>query len=68
MWGVVATPFAGARLDVDVASLSRLVRHYERVGVTGLTVLGVLGEAARLSGRNGARCWRPCPSPPAFRW
>jgi 4-hydroxy-tetrahydrodipicolinate synthase len=49
VWGVVATPFAGSKLDVDEASLSRLVRHYRRIGVTGLTVLGVFGEAARLS-------------------
>lgn len=49
VWGVVATPFAGPGLDVDEASLSRLVRHYHRIGVTGLTVLGVFGEAARLS-------------------
>jgi 4-hydroxy-tetrahydrodipicolinate synthase len=49
VWGVVATPFAGSKLDIDEASLSRLVRHYQRIGVTGLTVLGVFGEAARLS-------------------
>lgn len=49
VWGVVATPFAGSKLDVDEASLSRLVQHYQRIGVTGLTVLGVFGEAARLS-------------------
>jgi 4-hydroxy-tetrahydrodipicolinate synthase len=49
VWGVVATPFAGSRLDVDEASLSRIVQHYQRIGVTGLTVLGVFGEAARLS-------------------
>ncbi|GDY32713.1 dihydrodipicolinate synthase family protein [Gandjariella thermophila] len=49
VWGVVATPFAGSTLDVDEASLGRLVAHYESVGVTGLTVLGVFGEAARLS-------------------
>ncbi|HLH59999.1 MAG TPA: dihydrodipicolinate synthase family protein [Streptosporangiaceae bacterium] len=49
VWGVVATPFAGPGLGVDEASLSRLVRHYQRIGVTGVTVLGVFGEAARLS-------------------
>jgi len=49
VWGVVATPFSGSTLDVDDASLIRLVRHYEQVGVTGLTVLGVFGEAAQLS-------------------
>lgn len=49
VWGVVATPFVGPSLEVDEASLSRLVKHYEGIGVTGLTVLGVFGEAARLS-------------------
>ena len=49
VWGVVATPFAGSALDVDETSLSRLVEHYQRIGVSGLTVLGVFGEAARLS-------------------
>ena len=49
VWGVVATPFTGPAYDVDEASLAKLVAHYEGIGVTGLTVLGVFGEAARLS-------------------
>jgi len=49
LWGVLATPFAGDDLHVDHGSLGRLARHYEQVGATGLTVLGVFGEAARLS-------------------
>ncbi|WP_028937997.1 dihydrodipicolinate synthase family protein [Pseudonocardia spinosispora] len=49
VWGVVATPFIGSALSVDEAGLTRLVQHYERIGVTGLTVLGVFGEAVRLS-------------------
>ena len=49
VWGVVATPFSGPSHDIDRESLTRLVQHYERIGVTGLTVLGVFGEAARLS-------------------
>ncbi|HWL97447.1 MAG TPA: dihydrodipicolinate synthase family protein [Nocardioidaceae bacterium] len=49
VWGVVATPFTGPAYDVDEASLAKLVAHYEAIGVTGLTVLGVFGEAARLS-------------------
>ena len=49
VWGVVATPFSGSTLDVDEGSLIRLVEHYGRIGVTGLTVLGVFGEAAQLS-------------------
>ncbi len=49
VWGVVATPFAGSTADVDEPSLAKLVEHYAAVGVTGLTVLGVFGEAAQLS-------------------
>lgn len=49
VWGVVATPFQGSTLDVDLDSLSGLVEHYEAIGASGLTVLGVFGEAAALS-------------------
>jgi 4-hydroxy-tetrahydrodipicolinate synthase len=49
VWGVVATPFNGSTHDLDEGSLARLVEHYEKIGVTGLTVLGVFGEAAQLS-------------------
>jgi len=49
VWGVLATPFTGPELDVDRAGLSRLAGHLETAGATGLTVLGVFGEAARLS-------------------
>jgi 4-hydroxy-tetrahydrodipicolinate synthase len=49
VWGVVATPFANSTFDVDEGSLARLVEHYQAIGVAGLTVLGVFGEAAQLS-------------------
>lgn len=49
VWGVVATPFRGEALEIDHESLDRLVRHYAACGVAGLTVLGVFGEAARLT-------------------
>ncbi|MFE4198363.1 dihydrodipicolinate synthase family protein [Paenarthrobacter sp. NPDC056912] len=49
VWGVVATPFQGSTLDVDLDSLSELVEHYQAIGATGLTVLGVFGEAAALT-------------------
>lgn len=49
VWGVVATPFQGSTLDLDLDSLSGLVEHYEAIGATGLTVLGVFGEAAALT-------------------
>jgi 4-hydroxy-tetrahydrodipicolinate synthase len=47
VWGVLATPFTAD--TIDTKSLARQARHYESIGATGLTVLGVFGEAARLS-------------------
>lgn len=49
VWGVLATPFQGSTLDICETSLARAVEYYVGVGVTGLTVLGVFGEAAQLS-------------------
>jgi 4-hydroxy-tetrahydrodipicolinate synthase len=49
VWGVLATPFSADAAAVDTDSLARQVRHYEIIGATGLTVLGVFGEAARLT-------------------
>jgi len=49
VWGVLATPFTGPDLELDRPSLTRLAGHLEDAGATGLTVLGVFGEAARLS-------------------
>lgn len=49
VWGVLATPFSGSTLDVDEGGVARLAEHAQEAGATGLTVLGVFGEAARLS-------------------
>jgi 4-hydroxy-tetrahydrodipicolinate synthase len=48
VFNIMATPFDGS-LAVDVASLRRLVDFQLDMGVYGLTILGVLGEAAKLS-------------------
>lgn len=48
VWGILATPFTGQHLSVDVESLARLVDHYREIGATGVVALGVLGEAGRL--------------------
>lgn len=50
VWGILATPFHEAELAVDHTSLAALVRHYGKVGATGVVAHGVLGEAARLAG------------------
>lgn len=49
VWGVLATPFSGSTLEVDDGGVARLAEHAQDAGVTGLTVLGVFGEASRLS-------------------
>lgn len=49
VWGVLATPFTGSTYALDDNALAQLVEHSEGAGVTGLTVLGVFGEAAKLS-------------------
>ncbi|TAM66919.1 MAG: dihydrodipicolinate synthase family protein [Microbacteriaceae bacterium] len=55
VWGVVATPFIGDDRRVDEDSLARLVEFYGTVGATGLTVLGVFGEAASLTAAERMR-------------
>ncbi len=47
VYAIMPTPFTddGA---VDTESLDRLVDHYEAIGVSGLTILGQLGEAPKL--------------------
>jgi 4-hydroxy-tetrahydrodipicolinate synthase len=49
-WGVLPTPFSGSLLDVDEPSLVRTAEHFVDVAdVTGLVVLGALGEGSALS-------------------
>jgi 4-hydroxy-tetrahydrodipicolinate synthase len=49
VWGVLATPLTPDGSAVDTESMARQVQHYVRIGATGLTALGVFGEAARLT-------------------
>ena len=51
---IAATPFTedGA---VDGASLDRLMDFYVGCGITGVTVLGIMGEAPKLTRRNRSR-------------
>ena len=48
IFNILATPFS-ADYAVDYDSLRRLVRFQMSVGAQGLTILGVMGEAAKLS-------------------
>ena len=49
LWGVLATPFHGPSLDVDLDSLRREVDLYLGVPADGLVVLGVFGEGVALA-------------------
>lgn len=51
VFSVLPTPFAAGG-DVDVESLKRVVDVIVGAGVTGVTALGVTGEAARLNERE----------------
>lgn len=48
VWPILPTPFADDE-SLDLESLARTVRFMARVGVQGVTVLGVLGESNRLT-------------------
>ncbi len=48
IFNILATPFS-ADYAVDYESLRRLVRFQMDLGAQGLTILGVMGEAAKLS-------------------
>lgn len=55
VWGVLATPFTPGGAALDESSLVREVQLYLDSGATGLTVLGVFGEAAQLSDKEQGR-------------
>ena len=48
VYAIAPTPFT-AEGSVDIASLDRLVEFYREAAVDGLTILGQLGEAPKLS-------------------
>ena len=48
VWNIVPTPFTPSG-DLDIASVRRLTDFVIGTGVDGLTILGVMGEAPKLS-------------------
>jgi 4-hydroxy-tetrahydrodipicolinate synthase len=48
VYAIMPTPFTDDRA-VDEQSLDRLIDYYEATGVTGLTLLGQMGEAPKLA-------------------
>jgi len=53
VYAISATPFTDAG-DIDWPSFDSLVEFYMRCGVQGLTILGMMGEAQKLSGDEAA--------------
>jgi len=53
VFAIAATPFTDdGALDFD--SIDRMVDFYVECGVSGLTILGIMGEAAKLSNEESA--------------
>ncbi len=53
VYPIAPTPF-GAGGQIDFASIDRMVEFYREVGSTGMTVLGVMGEAPKLDGAEAS--------------
>ncbi|WGW11250.1 dihydrodipicolinate synthase family protein [Saxibacter everestensis] len=52
LWGILATPFHGPDLSVDLASLGRQVQLFRELPAAGVVALGVFGEGAALDSRE----------------
>ncbi|SUB02424.1 Dihydrodipicolinate synthase [Pannonibacter phragmitetus] len=50
---IAATPFTETG-DIDFGSCDRMVDHYLKAGATGLTLLGIMGEAPKLTSEESA--------------
>ncbi|GAB3263714.1 dihydrodipicolinate synthase family protein [Arthrobacter pigmenti] len=54
LWGILATPFQGRELSVDIESVTRQVRLFADLPAAGVVALGVFGEGAALDQREQA--------------
>src|SRR5262249_25519014 len=57
VYTIAATPFTD-RGDIDWPSVDSLVEFYLQCGVQGLTILGMMGEAQKLSDQESAELTR----------
>ncbi len=57
VYAISATPFTGAG-EIDWASVDGLIEFYLGCGVSGLTILGMMGEAQKLSDEESAEFTR----------
>jgi 4-hydroxy-tetrahydrodipicolinate synthase len=59
VYAISATPFTDAG-EIDWASVDSLIDFYMQCGVSGLTILGMMGEAQKLSEAESAEFTRRC--------
>jgi 4-hydroxy-tetrahydrodipicolinate synthase len=59
MYVISATPFTAAGA-LDLESTRRLMDFYLKCGVTGMTILGIMGEAPKMSGEESMAFVREC--------
>lgn len=59
MYVISATPFTASG-ELDLESTASLMDFYLGCGVTGMTILGVMGEAPKLSGEESMAFVRAC--------
>ncbi|MBL8378270.1 MAG: dihydrodipicolinate synthase family protein [Burkholderiales bacterium] len=59
MYVISATPFTDAGA-LDIESTGRLMDFYLKCGVTGMTILGIMGEAPKMSGEESLTFVREC--------
>src|SRR5205085_2179118 len=57
MYAISATPFTDTG-EIDWASMESLIEFYVQCGVNGLTILGMMGEAQKLSEDESAEFTR----------
>src|SRR5436305_6769354 len=57
VYAIAATPFTDSG-DIDWPSVDSLLEFYLRCGVQGLTILGMMGEAQKLSEQESAELTR----------
>lgn len=61
VWSAAPTPFT-SKMDIDLVSIKRMIKHHIRLGVNGLFLAGTNGEGQLMTNRqHGIRgCYRIC--------
>jgi 4-hydroxy-tetrahydrodipicolinate synthase len=59
VYAIAPTPFHPDG-QIDVASVDKMVDFYKSVGCTGITVLGIMGEAPKLDGAEAIEVATRC--------